>query len=293
MSGYNSGDYSRSKPSDASAWPVRAVNTGFGIERTEKLLTPAKLRSRFFRGLPLVSPLTNEPITNAELKDDITQALNSFELESGLTVTPAQHKWRLEFDAGLYKEYLYLECPTKPILSIERLAIESSDQSVDPVTGQKGTPLIYQIPPEWIEAGNFHRGRINVIPLTPAFGATVVAHSTGDASGVAFLNVFGSQNYLPAFWTVAATCGLSEDGNVPISVNRAIGLKASIMTLQNLIPQNQYTSYSLAIDGVSQNQQNQAAALYTQTLERRQEEYDRLLSDIKLKFRGIISTYIG
>jgi hypothetical protein len=268
-------DFSNAKKQTSSTYPAQAVD-GSSFKRVEPLVTPAQIRSRFLRGIPLVSPITGEVLRDDQIQDDILQAANLVELDAKIDILPIEHKARLPFQREDYDAYIYTQLPNKPVLSVENMSI---------VTANNQT--IYTIPPEWIETGMYNHGRLNVIPLSPASGGSGSALILGAGNSVgAFLLFLGTQAYIPAYWQVTYTTGFRIDQGLPMIINRLVGLRAAMMILENLIPQVQFSSHALGLDGVSQSQSNQAAQLYQIILERHQKEYDDILGRVEILFNN-------
>jgi hypothetical protein len=271
-------DFSKSKKNNASSYPIKAIDAA-SFTRVEPLLTPDQFISRFMWGIPLVSPITKQPLTGEQIKDFIQMAANSFEMDAQMDLFPVQRKHRLPFQRDQYQEFIYTEIPNKPILSVDALQIVTSDDQV-----------VYTVPPEWIDTANFIDGKINVVPLSPMIGGT---SAFSPSAGGGFLVLIGLSDWLPAYWQVTATSGFNLKAGVPVIVNRMVGLKAAIMLFSTLIPQYQYSSYSLGIDAVSQSQTTQAPQLFAQVRQAYIEEYEDLIQKLKIKFNnGIILGFV-
>lgn len=263
-------DYKISKPIMASTYPHATVDAA-SFQRVEDILTPEQLRSRFFRGIPLMSFLTQQEVTDTELKDDIMVATNLVEFDIKVSVRPTQHKVRLPYLYADFVEFNYLQVPIKPILSVEKLAITTANNDD-----------VYIIPPEWIDNGNFHHGKINVQAYSPAQAPYHAWPTIAGGQGGGFLASGLGGSARPGFWNITFTTGFSKDGRVPVIVNRLIGLKAAIQTIRNIIPTYQLASYSLGIDGMSQSQSNQSFPIYQFLLS----EFEREYTDLSDKIRN-------
>jgi hypothetical protein len=264
-------NYSKSKKNAVSTYPIKAVDAS-SFTRVEPLITPELFVSRFMWGIPLVSPLTKQAMTPEQIKDFIQQAANSLEVDVQLDIYPVQRVHRLPFQRDLYQEYIYTEIPNKPILSVDNLSIVTSDNAT-----------VYTVPSEWIDTANFIDGKINVVPMSPAIGGT---SSFSPSAGGGFLVLIGLSDWLPAYWQVTCTTGFNMKTGIPMVINRLVGLKTAIMIFNTLIPQFQYSSYSLGLDGISQSQTTQAPQLYQQVRDAYQAEYDDLVEKIKMKYNN-------
>jgi hypothetical protein len=233
-------DYTHTKSITTNAYPVQANGTSGLLTRVEPLLTPAKLKSRYLKGILEKLP-PGVSYSNEELKDQINLAINEIEVDLKVPVFAEQFKERLPFHYNDYKSYIHLRTNAGPIVSIEDLAIVSANAD-----------NIFRIPAEWIDTANFHQRLINVVPLLAAYGINSVSGAVGNG-GIAFLTVLGGLLWVPAYWTVTFTAGLCKDaGQVPIVVNNLIGIYAALNILSSIAPNNQNTSVSLSQDGVGQ-----------------------------------------
>jgi len=241
------------------------------LRRCEPFLTPTQLKNRFLLGIPLKFA-NDDVLTDEILKDRIHLAMNEVELLLNITITREAFQDKLPFDYQLYKAYINLVSEKGPIISIESLAITSADFN-----------NIFTIPPDWIETSNFSKRLVNVIPLLAAYGVNTVQGAVGNA-GIAFLAVMGGLSWVPAYWQINYTAGLSnKEGQVPVPVNELIGVVAALNTLSLIAPSNIYNSQSLSQDGISQSSSGLGPRLYElriSELERKKEELTRKLKAI-------------
>lgn len=291
-------DLSKVKKPLHAHWPERTILSAPGADRVEKLITPKMLQSRFFKGLPMTSPLTGEKITSSDMKDAINRAINIIETETRADIIPTIKRHRLPFDSNLYSNFIHLEIPLKPIQKVIRVTISaasyiaqgglSSNPNENPFNPPETNPtkypngdVLYTIPNEWIDMANAVRGVLNVNPFSPAFTAIGIATTPSASPLTAFLGQLG---FVPGFWNVECITGLgSEDGNMPVFVNEAIGAKAAILLLDNLIPLYQVASQSLGADGLSQSVSNLAYQLLKQKrddLEIKYKEYVKVIKSV-------------
>jgi hypothetical protein len=211
--------------------------------------------------------------TPEEFKDQIMIAMNDAELLLGRTITREAFKEKLPFDYSLYRSYIHLRAEHGPICSLEQLAIVSSDNNT-----------IFEIPPIWIEAANFSKNLINVIPLLAAYGVNSVQGAVGNA-GIAFLTVIDGLNWVPAYWQIRYTAGLSNtEGLVPVPVNELIGIIAAIKILSMLAVLFIHTSQSLSQDGISQSSSGPGPRVYQLRIEELMGQRDELVRKLKAIF---------
>ena len=288
--GQNSDGTSGSKKNIGASWPEKAIAAAPGLIRVEPFMTPSVFKKRFLFGIPTVAPLTKEKLKLADLKDYIQRAANLFELETKVSVFPIVKRFRLPFDPNMYQQFIYLEVPEKPVQQVINLAITSASYSE---TGEKNANSryprgaeIYTIPTEWIEMGNASRGIVNVNPINPAFSAIGTSTSV-PTSGASIMAFIGQQGWVPAYWNLEVVLGLgSMEGSVPAIVNEAIGAKATMLLMDNLIPQYRVVSQSLSIDGLGQSVSDQ---LYQLLMDKR-EQAEKSFLNITKKVKAVTSS---
>ena len=272
----NNSDYNpnfeRNKNSGDFAYPVHAAKTSGLLERAEPILTPELLVSRFLKGIPLVFP-NGDSYTPDDLKDQIMIATNEAEIMTHLTFTREGFKEKLPFDYNLYRSYVHLRSTHGPILSLERLAIVTSDNA-----------NIFQIPAEWIDASNFSKNLINVIPLLAAYGVNSVQGAVGNA-GIAFLTIMDGLQFVPAYWEIRYTAGVSNtEGQFPVVVNQLIGCFAAINILSDIATSNIFTSQSQSQDGISQSSSGPGPRIYELRIAELTKKRDELIKQIRGQF---------
>lgn len=259
-------DIKDAKRGIGSVFPEKVAGSSPGVPRVEPLLTPKVLKQRFLFGVPLTSPVTQEKISNKDLQDYINRGVARIEMEAQIDVFPVLRRHKAPFIKEFYTEYMYLEFPNKPIQKINRIIITSANYLGTPTEDDK-YPIggdIFRFPTDWIEPANMNRGLINIVPLNPAF-SSVGFSSAASGTGAAMLTFLTSLGWIPAFFLIECLTGLcSEEGEVPLYVNEAIGASAAIKVLDNLIPQYRVTSSSLNMDGMGQSVGDQMYQLLTQ-----------------------------
>lgn len=294
-----SSNFTKAKKPVSGVYPEKAVDATGQIDRYEPLIDGKTLKERYFFGVPMISPITGEKITNKMLNDVIKRGMNMFELESQLDVMPVIRRHRLAFDPNLYYQNIFIEIPNKPVRKVMRLAICSANytdiNTIESQAGAEGLPggssqnslrypsggEIYEIPKEWIEMGNASRGYINVNPISPAFTAIGTATAV-PAAGATILQFIGQQGWVPAYWTVEILHGMqSEDGTVPVILNEAVGAKAAMLLIDNLLPLFRNVSQSMGADGLSQSVNDNMLQLLQTKRDLAEKEYIKIIQRLK------------
>lgn len=266
-------DLSLSKEYGTAMYPVHALQTSGLMRRVEPLLTPEQLKSRFLKGIPLFFS-NGDTFSDDELKDRIYLATNKVELDLKTTLTREQRQEKLPFKQEDYKAYIHLTAEQGPMISIESLAIVSADKN-----------NIFQIPAEWIETTNFAKRIVNVIPLLAAYGVNSVQGAVGNA-GIAFLTVIDGLNWVPAYWQIQYTSGISNtEGKIPTVVNEMVGCIAAIDMLSQIAATFIHTSQSQSQDGISQSSSGPGPRIY----QLRIEELEAKRKSLEKQLRNIFS----
>lgn len=261
-------DFSTQKANPTAAYPVHAKDWTGDVAIFEPILDVKTFQRRYLKGIPHAKTYTSE-----ELKDFITVAINDAELELNLPIITRVFEDRLPFDKNLYRAFVHLVTKTRPIRSILELNIVSSDYT-----------KVYQLPPEWIDVANFHRGQINVVPYLAAYTSDILSGWQASV-GAMFLTSIMGVKWLPGYWTVKYSAGLQcDDGTIPVIVNKLIGVMAAIDILGNLGTLNQYNSTSLGQDGISQSTSGPGPALYAQRIQELEGQREKLVQKLKGKF---------
>jgi hypothetical protein len=250
-------------------YPVHASVVSGLMQRVEPMLTPQQLKSRFLKGIPLFF-FNGDTFSDDDLKDRIYLASNVAEVDLKVTITPEQFQNKLPFKQEDYKAYINLVAEQGPIISIEQLAIVSADKNT-----------IFEIPAEWIETANFSKRLINVIPLLAAYGVNSVQGAVGNA-GIAFLSVMDGLNWVPAYWQIKYTAGMSnQEGKIPTVVNELIGCIAAIDILSEIAATFIFTSQSQSQDGISQSSSMPGPRIYQLRIEELMQKRAKLERQIR------------
>jgi hypothetical protein len=281
-------DYANSKTTVSAAWPPQAIAAEVGD--LEPIIGVDEIQNRHLFGLPLISqmkdPRTGKAIvmTPEIVKDIIEGAVRQAELDCRINITAVQYKEKLPFDRNLFEAYGYTKVAHKPITSLDRMSVTPSNQIE-----------VYNVPLEWVEMGNAHRGQINLIPITASFvQGSVITGSQGSTVGAAFfLAILGQRAWIPAFWEMTYTSGFPT-GSVPRIVNELIGTIAAAEILSMLaVTYARSQSHSLGIDGTSQSVSGPGPAIFQIRGQELEAKRNKLVKKIKNLFgNGLFSSNV-
>jgi hypothetical protein len=226
--------------------------------RTEPLITPEKLRSRFLFGIDLVSGFKNtltgkrDRITDDLIMDYIDRAVSQAEIQTGLTIFESKYEAAMAWDKCEYESFGYFRIEQRPVQSIERLTINLSN-------GED----IFFVPLDWIDTKLLHKGQLNIIPLTIALTTGHSISIPTTAGGATMLQVLGNRPWIAQFWKISCTLGFPCN-ELPKVINDLIGTIAALEVLSMLAATYaRSTSTSLSIDAMSQSISNPGPALFT------------------------------
>lgn len=270
-------DYTTSKPGFGGMMPENAIETSW--DNAEPLITPEKLLTLHLFGIPMVSairnPLTGKPdrYTPEILKEYIVEAVALAEAEIGsFSIFPRQHTERHPYDQPLQNSFGYSVVRNRPVASIEKLAVASSDGI-----------NVWDVPLAWIDTGYLHQGQINLIPFAIAGLSGVTIPVTSPVSMGLLPSLFKFP-WVPALWNITYTTGF-KDGAIPRVLNQLIGVIAAMEILSQLATTYARSqSSSLGIDGLSQSQSTPGPELFNTRLEMLGDKRKWLISKIKRSF---------
>ena len=265
-------DFDKEKQFYSAGYPVHMTRASGLLNRSEPILTPQLLISRYLKGIPLAFP-NGDSYSAEDVKDQIGLAINEVEMLCKITLSREQFTDKVPFDIALYKSFIYLKTEQNPILSVQSVQIVSSDGY-----------SVFKIPGEWLETSNFSKGIINVVPILGAY-SVATGGGVGAYGGIPYLNVFSSLTFVPGFWQLVYTTGVSKiEGQLPIVVNDLVGTIAAINMLSNITTMFLTTSQSLSRDGISQSSSGPGPRLYLPYIEQLEKKKLELVGKIKATF---------
>lgn len=291
-----SDDYSSTKPNVVKQYPEGSTSLSgegvAGFTRVEAWLTPERLKNEFLFGIPLVSLITKEKMSDDLLKTLIRKAAARVELECKIAVTPQQKFDRIEFDRTKYLQgWNQLQLKYGNVSSVEEVAIRAvNSQNVQQgvtnvdfsLPNQQEGSTLYIVPLDWIDMSMANKGLLHFVPLQTTFSSYGVVGPSAGAAAPLFA-IFSQLQWIPSFWAVKYTIGFQEN-SVPAPVNELIGDYAAMEVLSMLGPLIRVTSQSISLDGASQSTSGPGHQLYALRYQQLQEQADNLKDLIKRRF---------
>lgn len=230
----------QAKTVTSSVYPLQCLASSDSLNRVEPLVTAQILRKQYLLGINLMSPLTKQGLTDDDIKDFINRAVNEAEVSLGISVAENVRQYRGPYDRTQNLYYIYTELPYKPVTSILKWSIQSSDGND-----------IYIFPPSLIETGNAQMGQLSLGFSTVPANSPIIADGFYGNAGYVLIRSLAAYT-MPAFYLVQFVTGFPED-KIPLPINELIATIAALAILSMIAPIiRPITSAALNIDGLSQ-----------------------------------------
>jgi hypothetical protein len=214
-----------------------------GQARSGPLLDIERFKQEYLFGVPMVSPLTGQEITDETLKQFLRKGVAEFETSVRIPVSPVHLLEKIDYERADDQMFGTKRLRRWPLISVLSLKAQWPGR----VSGQE-----VPYPTSWIEAD----GDTGLIRIVPRSGSDVQADVNFISSlGYAGMTL-GNVKSWPAMWHIEYTAGFPHD-QVPDAVNDLIGVYAAIKFLSQMGPAIfPVNSYSIGIDGMSQGTSN-------------------------------------
>lgn len=218
-------------------------------KKSEPLVTVQKIRDTYLFGVQIKDANGNTP-TDAFYQQAIDTAVSYFEHLLDISITPViNHVEYKDYHLNDYAEWGYIMLSNYPVHALSSMKmVYFRDDTGEPVTVQ-------EIPKAWIRLSR-HDGMIRLVPNT-RFPSQLQISDTGS-----FFPEILRASEIPHLWQFTYDFGFC-DGKVPILMNQAIGLMASIICLipaGHLILGAGIGGTSISLDGLSQSIQTTQSA---------------------------------
>lgn len=228
------------------------------------LITPEELKKNYLFGLDITDNDGNE-LSPEALQLYIDNAVSVLEHDLDISIMPRREVENRDYHMNEYWDWGYFQLNNFPVIEIEKMElVYFRDENGDPETLQV-------IPNNWIRIQP-HDGILRLIPNARFPGNLQI-----DQVGNYFPEILRTQK-VPHLWQMTYTHGF-KDGCIPVLINHAIALMASIQALivgGNLVIGAGIAAQSISLDGMSQSITTTASAensSYSATIK----EYQRLM----------------
>jgi len=261
-----------SKTPQVQPFPSWAIEQN-GAERYSPIPNAADMKRRSLFGIPLVSRLTNETVSDETLDDYIRQAISEIEHELDLYITPTQFQERHDYDREMqFWSFGNLKLHHSPILNVNKFQLTFNN-------GVPGVNPLVDMPLEFIHV----QPQDGTIQLVPTQGVSISGFVASVYSGLGY-HAFNSQaiTHWPGAVLVEYTAGFPE-GQVPALLAGLIENIAAYRFLSTLGPVLfPYSSVGISIDGTSQSVGTPGPAFLAQRLG----ELEKIIQQQKEAARG-------
>lgn len=258
----------------------------FNYKQVESLITVERVEKEFLFGVtPLGVDDEGNKLGPDAIQTYINTAISIIEHDLDLFVMPRQIEEHKDYFANDYWDWGFMQLNRIPVIDLKPIdGVTVSGLRIVYLRDENDLETVLDIPKNWIRLDKA-TGIIRMVPNNK-FPARLQV----DASGAFFPELFRRYSTVPNLWVVTYMAGFAE-GCIPVALNSAIGLLASIYYMNMIADLNLgagIAATSLSLDGLSQSITSTASAENT-TLSARIKEYNRLLfGDKVLGTKGII-----
>jgi len=294
-------DFSNKKPNphgayplDHEALPADSTNVGSGFTRVEAWMTVERLKDEYLFGIPLMSPITQQRLTDPVLKNILTKSAARIELECNIDVFPLVRVVRQPFDrVKMTQGFNQIDTGVRSIRELLEVSIRSSNSShtqnnVDyqtDTTNREGS-VLYNFPLEWIDPSLMRKGLIHFVPLQSSANGTIPGGLIGGTAAPLF-QILTQLTSIPGYFFIRYASGWQEN-SIPSTVNDLIGTYAAMEVLSLLGPTNRWNSQNIGIDGASQGISGPGNQLFALRMQELTAKADQLRDLIKKRFSNAI-----
>lgn len=261
-----------SKTPQQVPFPVRATEElQPAVDRFSTLPTVQDMKERYLFGIPLVSSLTGETLSDNAIDFYIKAAISELEHTLDIYITPVVFREKHDYDRHDFTwSYNFMKLDHSPILNVSKLELSFSNDAA--------VPGFVQFPMEFVHV----MSQEGTIQLVPAFGTSTSGFLLSAFSGTQFhaLRATGMTHF-PGAIRVEYTAGFEQD-KIPAAISQLIGLMAALNILSILGPiLFPNTSISIGIDGASQSTGTFGPKHFNDRIEQLTKERDRQMEAIK------------
>lgn len=212
--------------------------------RHEPLLTVKELKARYLFGVLDFTDANGNKISDKTLQDYISIATDMLEKDLDISIVPHTVVEEKDYHVNDYEDWGYLQLNEVPVRSVTKLVAKYPDAA------------ILEFPEAWFKL----RGDDGQLRLLPGLGTYSGFQVNGQ--GQFLPELFRNKRNVPNLFEVTYEAGF-KDGCVPMAINAAIGLMASIFALNilgDIVLGAGIAGSSLGIDGLNQSIQTTASA---------------------------------
>lgn len=212
--------------------------------KTEPLVTVAQMKATWLFGVKIRDKETGEDMSDDAYQNALDTAVSMLEHYLDISISPVKnHKEYKDYDRNQYYEWGYFQLDNFPIECVNSIRLVYFRDDNGEVDDTQATI----IPPNWMRV-NSHDGIIRLVPNGKFPGNLQVGNG-------GFYPELFSVAKVPHAWEINYNFGFC-DGQVPVLLNQAISMIASIImliTAGHLILGAGIAGTSISLDGLSQS----------------------------------------
>lgn len=198
------------------------------------ILPVAVLKTRYLFGVDFTND-AGEPLPDAVWQHYIMQAVEWFEHQLDIRLSPTTIIESQDYYANDYNAFNFIQLDEYPVISVETFSVKYP-------TGQ----TIVEYPAEWIHVDK-NKGHLRIVPTAGTLSQILIG------SGGSFLPVIYSGMSLPDLFEIEYTAGFER---IPANILDLVGMFAALGPLNifgDLIAGAGIANLSLSLDGLSQS----------------------------------------
>lgn len=252
-------------------WVDAALPDG-ALKRTRGLPSISDIKESFLFGIPLVSTLTRQKLSDNVIQEKINSAISEFESINQILVQPVIKEIVADFKYEDSLTWNPITFPYKPVTAIYELGLQTG-----------GSELV-RYPNQWMEIQSPISGMGRIVPLFGIYpsGLALTPASGNQATYVPYL--VSQRSSWPNLWKIIYKAGF-DDGCLPYNIYEAIGTLAAMHVLSMLGPVIfPINSTALGIDGLSQSSSNPGTSFLQIRMNDLAQKYLSLMDSIKKQF---------
>jgi len=245
--------------------------------RTEPLVTPEDIKTRYLFGIDLTDDKGNE-LPEKTIQHAINTAVSYLEHKLDIIILPTTFKEKYDYRQQDYTNFNFLQLKKRPLCSVESLKAKFPN-NVD----------LVNYPEEWITIEK-EASQVQLVPVEGSFSGVIV---TQGGSYVPLL--YGTKDHWPHLFEIEYTAGFDNDC-IPVVLNDMIGMQASIRLFEilgDIVLGPGVASESVNLDAAGVSKGLTASAMYS-AFSARIESYKKQMDDyvktVKKYYNGFAFT---
>lgn len=250
---------------------------GAGFSRTQSLVTPNEIKTRYLFGIDLTDENGNE-IPDETIQHAIDTAVSYLEHKLDIIIFKTEFQENYDYRQNDYTNFSFLQLKKRPICDVaEWKARFPNNQDL----------VIY--PKDWIVIEK-EAATLQLSPVEGTFSGLIVSQG-----GSYVPLIYGTRDHWPHLFQITYTAGFDNDC-IPIVINDMIGMQASIRLFEilgDIVIGAGIANESVNLDGAGVTKGTTASAMFS-AFSARTESYKKQMDDyiktVKKYYNGFAFT---